>query len=334
MSTATSRYAPWQLQETLLPWSASNQEDQRFIKFLRAGLIVFAVCGSIVTFAPVPELTREQAERVPPQLAKVILEKKELPKPKPKPKAKPKPEEKKPDAEKPKEKPEPKKVEKEKPKPAPKPEPSKVETPPVATIQKAREKAASSGINALADDLLDMRESFDTGEVTRGQLSAGSATAAQTQRNMISDKSKTSSGGVRAGSISTDTGGVSLAGRQTTRVEQAQAKGSAKQAARRVRGEKLARTDNAIRGIMEANKAAINAIYDRALRRDPTLQGKITVQLVIEANGTISSIKLIESELNNPVLERKLLARIRMINFGSADVKATTRNYSIDFLPS
>ncbi|QFT56781.1 AgmX/PglI C-terminal domain-containing protein [Microbulbifer sp. THAF38] len=334
MSTATSRYAPWQLQETLLPWSASNQEDQRFIKFLRTGLIVFAVCGSIITFAPVPELTREQAERVPPQLAKVILEKKELPKPKPKPKAKPRPEEKKTEAEKTKEKPEPNKVEKEKPKPAPKPEPSKVEAPPVATIQKAREKAASSGINALADDLLDMRESFDTGEVTRGQLSTGSATAAQTQRNMISDKSKTSSGGVRAGSISTDTGGVSLAGRQTTQVEQAQAKGSAKQAARRVRGEKLARTDNAIRGIMEANKSAINAIYNRALRRDPTLQGKITVKLVIEANGTISSIKLIESELNNPALERKLLARIRMINFGAADVKATTRNYSIDFLPS
>ncbi|BBM01567.1 AgmX/PglI C-terminal domain-containing protein [Microbulbifer sp. GL-2] len=332
MSTATSRYAPWQLQETLLPWSASNEEDQRFIKFLRAGLIAFAIGGSAITLAPVPELTREQAERVPPQLAKVILEKKELPKPKSKPKAKP--EQKKTKTEKPEEKPEPKKAEKEKPKPEPKPKPSRVETPPVATIQKAREKAASSGINALADDLLDMRESFDTEEVTRGQLSTGNATAAQTQRNMISDKSKTSSGGVRAESISTDTGGVSLAGRQTTQVKQAQATGSAKQTARRVSGEKLARTDNAIRGIMEANKAAINAIYDRALRRDPTLQGKITVQLVIAPSGAVSSIKLIESELNNPALERKLLARIRMINFGAAEVKSTTRNYSIDFLPS
>ncbi|MFA0809770.1 AgmX/PglI C-terminal domain-containing protein [Microbulbifer epialgicus] len=330
MSIATSRYAPWQLQETLLPWSASTEEDQRFIKFLRAGLIAFAIGGAAVTLAPVPELTREQAERVPPQLAKVILEKKELPKPKPRPKAKPKPEEKKPKAEKPKEKPEPKKSEKEKPKPKPR----TVEAPSVATVQQAREKAANSGINALADDLLDMRESFETSEVTRGQLSAGSATAAQTQRSMISDKSKTSSGGVRAGNISKDTGGVALAGRATTRVEHTEAQGSAKQAVRRAKGEKLARTDNAIRGVMEANKAAINALYNRALRRDPTLQGKITVQLVIEANGAVSSIKLIESELNNPTLERKLLARIRMINFGAADVKATTRNYSIDFLPS
>ncbi|WP_444928890.1 AgmX/PglI C-terminal domain-containing protein [Microbulbifer sp. SSSA002] len=330
MSTATLSYAPWQLQETVLPWSASREEDQRFIKLLRAGLIALAISGIAVALAPVPELTREQAERIPPQLAKVILEKKELPKakPKPKPTVQKKPEEKK----KPEEQPKQKAETPDKPKPVEKPR--KVENPPVAKVQQAREKAANSGLNALADDLLDMRESFSTAEVSRGQLSAGNATATKIERSMIADKSKAASGGVAAGKVSRDTGGVSLAGRESTRVQSTQATGSAKETVAKARGQKSIRTDDSIRSVMEANKAAIIAIYNRALRRDPTLQGRLTVQLVIAPNGAIASIKLVESELNNPALERKLLARIRMINFGSANVESTTKNYSIDFLPS
>ncbi|MCO1332758.1 AgmX/PglI C-terminal domain-containing protein [Microbulbifer sp. OS29] len=330
MSTATMSYAPWQLQETVLPWSASKEEDQRFIKLLRGGLIALAISGIAIALIPVPELTREQAEKVPPQLAKVILEKKELPKAKPKakPKEKKKPEEKR----KPEETPKPKKEVREKPKPVQKPR--RAENPPAVEVQQAREKAANSGLNALADDLLDMRDSFDSSEVNRGQLSNGNATAAKTERNMIGDKSKASSGGVIAGKASRDTGGTSLTARQTTQVKNVQAAGSAKETARAVRGQKSIRTDDSIRSIMEANKEAIIAIYNRALRKDPTLQGRLTVQLAIAPNGSIASIKLVESELNNSALERKILARIRMINFGTANVESTTKNYSIDFLPS
>jgi hypothetical protein len=58
------------------------------------------------------------------------------------------------------------------------------------------------------------------------------------------------------------------------------------------------------------------------------------VKLVIEPNGSVSAVELVSSELGSPALERKLLSRIRLINFGSANVERTTLNYSIDFLPS
>ncbi|WP_323846356.1 AgmX/PglI C-terminal domain-containing protein [Microbulbifer magnicolonia] len=321
---ANTVYAPWQLQETILPWSASVEEDQRFARFLRHGLIAFAVLGIAVALIPVPELTREQAERIPPQLAKVILEKKELPKPEPKPK--PKPVEKK----KPEKKPEEKKAEPIKPEP----KPAVKEKPPAAKVELAREKAANSGLLQMQDDLLAMRESIDVAEVSTGQLAAGAATASKIDRSLISDRSRTASGGVNTGQLSRDTGGVALAARETTRVESTQASGVAREVAKQVQREKTARAEDAIRSVMEANKGAIYAIYNRALRNDPTLQGKVTVQLVIEANGAVSGIKLVGSELASPDLERKLLARIRLINFGAANVDKTTLNYSIDFLPS
>ncbi|MBB3060583.1 AgmX/PglI C-terminal domain-containing protein [Microbulbifer rhizosphaerae] len=317
-SAINPQFAPWLFQETVLPWSASEEEDKRFVRFLKHGLIAFLLLGIVVALIPVPELTREQAERIPPQLAKVILEKKTLPKPEPKPK--PKPVEKK--------APEPKK-------PEPKPEPKIQEKPPAAKVELARKKAANSGLLQMQDDLLAMRESVDIAEVSSGQLAAGAATSAKTVgRSLISDRSKTASGGVNTGKLSRDTGGRALAARETTVVENTQASGAAREAGQKARREKSARAEESIRSVMEANKSAIYAIYNRALRRDPTLQGKVTVQLVIESNGTVSAIKVVSSELNSPDLERKLLARIRLINFGAANVDRATLNYSIDFLPS
>src|SRR5690606_30503115 len=101
------------------------------------------------------EVTRAEKEKLPPQLARVVLEKKELPPP-PKP-VEPKKEEKKPEEKKPEEKkPEPKKEEK----------PKEVKPPPPQKdIEKAREKAQNSGVMQFKDDLAEMREMLQTSAV-------------------------------------------------------------------------------------------------------------------------------------------------------------------------
>ena len=57
------------------------------------------------------------------------------------------------------------------------------------------------------------------------------------------------------------------------------------------------------------------------------------MQMVIEPSGQVSGVKLLASELGDPTLEQKLLARIRMIVFGAKSVMSTTLNYSFEFLP-
>jgi hypothetical protein len=88
-----------------------------------------------------------------------------------------------------------------------------------------------------------------------------------------------------------------------------------------------------IRRVFEQHKGAIHAIYNRALRMDPEIRGKYVFHIVIEPNGAISKIALISSELGDNELEKKLLARIRVIDFGPDDVVATPVNYKFDFLP-
>ena len=84
---------------------------------------------------------------------------------------------------------------------------------------------------------------------------------------------------------------------------------------------------------MDRSKGSMYAVYNRALRSNPNLRGTVTVRMVIEPSGKVTSVKLISSELDDTMLEQKLLARIKMISFGAEDVARTTLNYSFDFLP-
>ena len=85
---------------------------------------------------------------------------------------------------------------------------------------------------------------------------------------------------------------------------------------------------------MDRNKGKMFAVYNRSLRSNPTLRGEFSVKMVIESSGRVSSIRLVASQLNDPALEKKLMARIKGINFGPENVGPTTLNYTYDFLPS
>ncbi|MDH5612730.1 MAG: TonB family protein, partial [Gammaproteobacteria bacterium] len=84
----------------------------------------------------------------------------------------------------------------------------------------------------------------------------------------------------------------------------------------------------------QKNKGAIYNLYNRALRKDPTLGGKVIIELTINAQGKVVQCHIISSELNDPGLERKIIARVKMFQFKPADVLETTVKYPIDFLPS
>lgn len=314
--------------ELQLPWDSSALEDRRFKKILRNCLLALAAFGIVMPLLPVPEIERHEQEALPPQLAQIVLEKKQLPVAPPVVK-----------------KPEPKKVE-EKPKPLPKkvetkPEPVvKREMPvkPVAKpdvqVQKAREKAAVSGMLQFQDELASMRDEVDVSRLNNTNVTRSEAKAASVDRSVIAGRSGKTSGGISTAALSQDTGGAALSGRETTRVHSELATASASAKSSSSGGDAMpGRSDEDIRKIMDRNKGAIFSIYNRALRKDPMLAGKMTVQMVIEPSGEVSAVKVLGSELGDSTLEQKLLARIRMIMFGAKSVMSTTLNYSFDFLP-
>jgi len=74
-------------------------------------------------------------------------------------------------------------------------------------------------------------------------------------------------------------------------------------------------------------------VYNKALRKNPSLEGKVVFKLVIDESGRVSNASIVSSELNDAALERKLLLRIKLINFGKKNVLQTTLEYALDFLP-
>ncbi|MEE4191899.1 MAG: AgmX/PglI C-terminal domain-containing protein [Halieaceae bacterium] len=315
MTSMTMRIVP---PELLLPWESSEREDARYRKILRNLLMALLAFGIVMPFLPVEELSREKQEALPPHLARVVLEKKVLPPPPPPPK----PVEKK--VEKPVEK-----------TPETKPEPKPVEPPPkpVDRVEEARKVAAVSGVLAFQDALADMRDSVDVDSLGDTGMSRGEAQAAKTERSIIAGAAKGGSGGIQTGNLSRDTGGPALSGRETTKVESTIAANAADRGDSTASARLGGRSDESIRRVMDRNKGAIFAVYNRALRKDPTLAGKLVFEMQIDPSGAISSLTLVSSELADESLTQKILARIRMIRFDAADVVATTVNYSFDFLP-
>jgi hypothetical protein len=76
-------------------------------------------------------------------------------------------------------------------------------------------------------------------------------------------------------------------------------------------------------------------LYNRELRKDPTLRGQMILHLTIEADGTVSMCELQASDMNAPELSAQVVERVRTINFGAKeDISAITIFYPIDFLPA
>jgi protein TonB len=86
--------------------------------------------------------------------------------------------------------------------------------------------------------------------------------------------------------------------------------------------------------VFERHKGAIYAIYNRALRDDAALQGKVVLELKIAPSGAVTDCRVVSSELRASEVEAKLLARIRLFDFGAKDVEPMVVTWPIDFLPA
>ncbi|MGB5178441.1 MAG: AgmX/PglI C-terminal domain-containing protein [Gammaproteobacteria bacterium] len=327
-----------------MPWTYSAESDDRFRRILRINLVLCLLFGIAMPFLPLSERIEPIIEE-PPRLATLILEVKPVPPP-PKPKPVPKPL--------------PKKVTQPEPKPVPKkavapkktvtpakPVPKVAKAAPVKPVQAkpvpvkprvtARQKAEKSGLLALSDSLADMRQGTSSSNLRKtNQLSQNGGQARTTERAVLTSGTTRSSGGIQTASLSRNTGGGELATRSTTQVQSsggtAASGGTVGNSDRGTRS--AGRSIEEIQMVFDRNKGAIYSVYNRALRKDPTLQGKIILQLTIAPSGKVTRCVLVSSELHDAALGQKITQRVKLFNFESKDVSEITITYPIDFLPA
>jgi TonB family protein len=135
--------------------------------------------------------------------------------------------------------------------------------------------------------------------------------------------------------MSRNTGGTGIAGRSTTKVDSPVAGIAPAGGARRTgTSGKASRSREEIELVFDRNKGAIFALYNRALRADPTLEGKLVLRLTIAPNGAVTFCEIVSSELGDPDLEAKLVSRIKLFRFEAKDVEPITTTKPIDFFPA
>ena len=197
-------------------------------------------------------------------------------------------------------------------------------------VETARKRASKMGLLALQQDLAELRDdSMVASALGNKSLRKSGSKARQTSRSIISIDLGKSSSGIRTSQYSRSTGGSGLSGRSTTKV-----KSSIEGAGGGSRNVAGGRPLEELRLVFDKNKRAIYTLYNRALRKDPGLQGKVVLELTISPSGRVTHCRVVSSEINSSELVRKLVARVKMFNFGAKNVGVMKVNYPIDFFPS
>jgi TonB family protein len=291
-----------------LAWEPDPEEQHRLRRLVTGGLLLLLLLGVILPFVHLAKQS-EAPDQVPERLARLMVQ--EKPKPPPPPP-----------------------VELPKPKPETKPV---VQPKPVDKVAEARKKAQTSGLLKFQDELADLRQNVDLtplGQTKNLQGAVGQDSHAE--RSLIASKAGVGSAGITTANASRGfgTGAGSLTGHDTTLVNSRIAAAGSPNGVSKGGSGKPSRSEEEIALIFDRNKGAIYALYGRALRDEPDLQGKLVLEFTIAPSGDVTECHVVSSELKDPDLERKIVARVKLFHFEAKDVAAITTTKPIEFVPS
>ena len=361
--------------EMVMPWTKEGDSERRFRQAVLLALLLCLVIGIPISMIslPIPDRSVTVVE-IPERLVQLVRKEEPARAPAPKPEPKPVSEEEKEEAELAKAEPE-KAKEETKPSPDEKrsetpPQETadlkKEEAGGGGAEEVARKKAEAVGVLAFKDAFKDLMKETPVAKLgTEARLTKDSpqiAGTAMAHRSLVSIQAQGgSSGGIASAQVSRNIGngnvdrlgGIGIGmnggsgggsggghgGGKGTGVGIGRVSSSIanlEESSRPVSdGLPPARTDEEIQIVFDRYKAALYRIYNRELRKDPTLRGKILMRIAIEPTGEVSLCEVESTDLASDELVARIVERIRGFNFGPKDgVQQMTILYPIDFLPA
>lgn len=335
--TAENRRAEWDVERDaddrpyralVMPWARGFEEDQRYRRSVAASLLICLALGWLFSAIALPIPERSQLIEVPERVAKLVREEM-FPPPEPEPIEQAIPDEDIPE-------PEPELAEETPPEELP--EATEQQLVAEAAPEDTKEKVKSKGILAFRDSFAARANLNTTAQLgSQARLSsAGEDSVGRPERSMVTTSAPGSSGGINLANISRDVGGggQGIEGVQVSRV--ASSIGGGEGPDRPLSAGMFAgRTDEEIQIVFDRYKAALYRLYNRELRKDPTLRGQLVLRLTIEPDGTVSLCQLQSSDMDAPALAQQVVDRVSNFDFGAKDdIVSMTIIYPIDFLPA
>ena len=305
--------------KALLSWAYNGEDDKRFRKSAWLALLVTLLLSAIVAQITLPPLV-VNGQEVPQRVVR-LLEEKKIPPPAPVEMPKPKV-----------------RVEK---KPVEQPVQVAKAEPKVEQLAPKEPEVKDQGILAFRERLAAANDDQVVGRLGSKASIDNSDYAGRAQRSMLTTSAPGSSGGINLASLSRGVGrgngnGGGMAGVAVTRASSAIASVGKPGGDRPVAGDVgvAGRTDEEIQIVFDRYKSALYRLYNKELRRDPTLKGQVILKLTIEPDGTVSLCELKSSDMNAPELTAQVVDRVKGFDFGAKPVPAITILYPIDFLPA
>ncbi len=307
---------PLPFRPMVMPWTTQGEDEKRYRRILFISLFLAILLGYLIPLWEIPIPDRLEPVKIPERMAQLIVEKEPPPPPPPPKQAEKKPEETSKDK-KPKEK-------------APKPKSEKAKV--------ARKKAENAGLLAFKDNFADLIDTAPEKKLgAKARISSQGKTAKKASRSLVTAQATSGSGGISTAALSRDVGGAGkgIKGVGFERVESAIGSDFFGEERPLSDGPGPSRTDEEIQIVFDRYKSALYRIYNRELRSNPTLQGKMVLRLTIEPDGSVSTCKLDSSDMDSAALEKRIVARVLKFNFGPKEgVPPVTILYPIDFLPA
>jgi hypothetical protein len=302
----------------VLLWTRGREDDQRFRRSLATALSVVLFLALVAPWIEFPVPPEEAAPDVPERVVR-LLETRRRPPPPPIEAPKPRPQE---------------QVVKREPVP-PKPvEPEK------AVAEKTPD-TTPKGILAFREKFAAIEQDQVVARLgSQANINDAGGSSGRPQRAMLTTNAPGSSGGINLAALSrgvSGNGGAGMAGVQVARATSSIA-GTGRPGAERPRsGDSVgnSRTDEEIQIVFDRYKAALYRLYNRELRKDPTLRGQMVLRLTIEPDGSVSLCELQATDMDAAELSAQVVERVRTIDFGAKEgITAITILYPIDFLPA
>ena len=310
--------------ELVMPWTRRGEDDRRYRRSLAASLLLCLLLALVFPLIDLPLPEPGEVVELPDRIVRMMMKERPRPPVPPREEVKPKPQEQ--VAQKP--------VEQRKPV-----TPDKVEPEPVEVAK--TEPEPEQGILAFREKLAAFKEARVTDRIgLKSRINDADDSAGRPQRSMLTSNAPGSSGGINLAALSRNAGsgggGGAGGGMKGVQVGRATSLIGGVGTADRplASGARASRTDEEIQIVFDRYKAALYRLYNRELRKDPSLRGQMVLRLTIEPDGGVSMCQLQASDMNAPELSAQVVDRVRAINFGAKDVDAITILYPIDFLPA
>ncbi len=94
------------------------------------------------------------------------------------------------------------------------------------------------------------------------------------------------------------------------------------------------RDNGAINRIVNSHKTSIRMSYEKFLKRNPSLGGKITVRFTISSDGRVINVQILENSTGSIGLENDIMRKVKMWRFEAIPQGDVTVTYPFIFAPS